>query len=140
MASEMHVTLYERFSENDAKQFLKLETRVIQQLRNKGEISFLQLPDGQIEYFGIHLLTFLLSLTRSASKQNDTGKTFENISIVRLPEVTKVTGLSRTTIWRYEKEGLFPTRISLGGGSIGWYQSDIHHWMTSRKRQSCRWG
>ena len=35
--------------------------------------------------------------------------------MVRLPEVLEITGLSRTTIWRRERDGSFPPPIRLGG-------------------------
>ena len=36
------------------------------------------------------------------------------LRIMRLSEVKAVTGLSKTTIYRFEKEGRFPSRVSLG--------------------------
>ena len=38
------------------------------------------------------------------------------LRIMRLSEVKAVTGLSKTTIYRFEKEGRFPSRVSLGEG------------------------
>ncbi|MYB44181.1 MAG: AlpA family phage regulatory protein [Acidimicrobiia bacterium] len=41
--------------------------------------------------------------------------------VVRLPEVLEITGLSRTTIWRRERDGSFPPPIRLGGEHTrGW--------------------
>ena len=34
--------------------------------------------------------------------------------VVRLPEVLEITGLSRTTIWRRERDGSFPRPIPFG--------------------------
>ena len=36
------------------------------------------------------------------------------LRIMRLSEVKAVTGLSKTTIYRFEKQGRFPSRVSLG--------------------------
>lgn len=45
---------------------------------------------------------------------------------MRFKEVREVTGLSKTTINRFEKkEGRFPTRESLGPRSIGWFEEDV---------------
>ena len=54
--------------------------------------------------------------------------------VVRLPEVLKITGLSRTTIWRRERDGSFPSPIRLGGEhtrAVGWREQDIHDWLDS---------
>ena len=40
------------------------------------------------------------------------------LRIMRLSEVKAVTGLSKTTIYRFAKEGRFPSRVSLGERSL----------------------
>ena len=52
-----------------------------------------------------------------------------NNKILRFQEVTELTGLSRSTIWRKEREGKFPTRKQLGLNSVGWLESDIQRWV-----------
>ena len=52
-----------------------------------------------------------------------------NNKILRFQEVTELTGLSRSTIWRKERLGLFPKRKQLGLNSVGWYESDIQQWL-----------
>ncbi|PIE46016.1 MAG: DNA-binding protein [Gammaproteobacteria bacterium] len=52
--------------------------------------------------------------------------------ILRAKEVISLTGLSRTTIWRLEKQGEFPARVSLGGNRVGWRVSEINHWIGTR--------
>lgn len=52
--------------------------------------------------------------------------------VVRLPEVMEITGLSRTTIWRRERDGSFPPPIRLGGEhtrAVGWREADIYDWI-----------
>ena len=52
--------------------------------------------------------------------------------ILRTPEVVKLTGLSKTTIWRRVRSGDFPVPLklgSLGTRSIGWREGDIEGWM-----------
>lgn len=52
--------------------------------------------------------------------------------VVRLPEVMEITGLSRTTIWRRERDGSFPPPIRLGGEhtrAVGWREGDIYDWI-----------
>jgi len=52
--------------------------------------------------------------------------------IVRTKELLELTGLSRTTIWRMEKAGTFPKRVSLGEVSVGWRWSEVNEWMKER--------
>lgn len=44
-------------------------------------------------------------------------------------EVVKITGMSRPTIWRKEKQGLFPCRRDMGNRSVGWLASEVNEWM-----------
>jgi len=53
--------------------------------------------------------------------------------IVRTKELLELTGLSRTTIWRMEKAGTFPNRVSLGEASIGWRYSEVSEWIEKRE-------
>ena len=58
------------------------------------------------------------------------------LRIMRLNEVKAVTGLSKTTIYRFEKEGRFPSRVSLGERSVGWFENDVEGFLMSLKVQS----
>jgi prophage regulatory protein len=51
---------------------------------------------------------------------------------MRLPEVLRVTGLSRVTIWRLEREGGFPKKVYLTGRTIAWRESTVRQWLESR--------
>ena len=55
------------------------------------------------------------------------------LRIMRLSEVKAVTGLSKTTIYRFEKEGRFPSRVSLGVRSVGWFEDDVELFLSSLK-------
>lgn len=54
--------------------------------------------------------------------------------ILRIPDVTLLTGLSRTTIWRLELQGKFPQRIRLGLNSVGWRDEEVRQWVETRPR------
>lgn len=56
------------------------------------------------------------------------------MKILGTRDVIKVTGLSRTTLWRYERAGNFPSRLRLGPNRVGWRASDIRDWIDSRAR------
>jgi len=53
--------------------------------------------------------------------------------ILRPREVTEVTGLSRTTIWRGVNAGTFPKPVRLTASTIGWCQTDLAHWLAERR-------
>jgi len=52
--------------------------------------------------------------------------------LFRTKQVMAVTGLSRMTIYRLERAGLFPARRRLGENSVGWIDDDITSWIESR--------
>ena len=56
------------------------------------------------------------------------------MSILRTHEVTQLTGLSRTTIWRLERSGTFPRRVRLSANSVGWVEDEVRDWVNERPR------
>ena len=56
----------------------------------------------------------------------------EELRFVREPEVVEKTALSRTTIWRMEKDDLFPKRRRISVGAVGWINHEIDEWIESR--------
>lgn len=55
-----------------------------------------------------------------------------NERVIRKPELFSKIGLSDATIWRMEKSGKFPKRITLGGNSVGWLKSEISNWLIKK--------
>lgn len=49
--------------------------------------------------------------------------------ILRFDDIIQITGLSRSTIYRRMHANEFPQSISLGGRSIGWYESEVNEWL-----------
>ena len=54
------------------------------------------------------------------------------MKIIRLNQVKDVTGLGRSTIYKYVAEGSFPKPISLGDRCVGWLESEIYDWILAR--------
>ena len=54
--------------------------------------------------------------------------------ILRTADVIRRTGLSRTTLWRLERQGDFPERVRLGLNSVGWREEEIARWIDTRPR------
>jgi prophage regulatory protein len=52
--------------------------------------------------------------------------------LARLPLVLKVTGLGRSTIYRWIADGTFPPPVRLGPRAVAWRWSDLDRWTQSR--------
>ena len=51
---------------------------------------------------------------------------------LRRPEVERVTGLGRSTIYDKIATGEFPKPVPLSGGAVGWLESEIAKWQAQR--------
>lgn len=51
---------------------------------------------------------------------------------IRRDEVITLTGLSRSTIYRYMDKGMFPRSVPLGARSVGWVKEEVLAWLASR--------
>ncbi len=54
--------------------------------------------------------------------------------ILRIPQLTQKVGLSRASIYRLMKLGIFPQSIKIGISAVGWDSDDIDHFLSERKR------
>lgn len=52
---------------------------------------------------------------------------------LRFKEVGQMCGLSRTSIWRMEREGRFPERRRIGPNAVRWLTDDVENWINSRE-------
>lgn len=62
---------------------------------------------------------------------------FANARLIRKKEVCHLTGLSESSIYDYIRNGLFPDRISLGGRSVAWVESEVLEWVHARIESRC---
>ena len=60
------------------------------------------------------------------------NSTQEPDRFLREEEVRYITGLSRTTRWRLQRDGKFPRRRKISTNAVGWLASEINAWMTER--------
>ena len=58
----------------------------------------------------------------------------QDLAILRLPQVEQRTGLSRSTLYQYMKDGYFPKPVPLGPRAVGWLESDVSDWIATRVR------
>lgn len=58
-----------------------------------------------------------------------------SVRILRLKEVQRMTGLSRSTIYAEIAKGKFPKQVKLTGArSVGWYENVVVEWVESRQK------
>jgi prophage regulatory protein len=50
-------------------------------------------------------------------------------TILRLTDVLRRTGLSRSTLYNRIANGKFPHQVSLGGRAMGWLNSEVEDWI-----------
>lgn len=53
-------------------------------------------------------------------------------AILRLPDVERITGLSRSTIYVMMKGGYFPRSLQVGRRAVGWREAEVQDWLASR--------
>ena len=53
-------------------------------------------------------------------------------AILRRKQVESRTGLARSTIYQYIKDGVFPKPVQLGPRAVGWIEAEVSAWITER--------
>jgi prophage regulatory protein len=59
-----------------------------------------------------------------------------NERILRRPEVERLTGLSRSTLYEWMRRGVFPRPVALRARLVGWRASDIAAWLAERETKA----
>lgn len=54
--------------------------------------------------------------------------------MLRYPRIHELTGASRTTLWRWERAGLWPRRVQLGPRGVGWLRREVEQHLQTRPR------
>ncbi|KJY90369.1 MULTISPECIES: helix-turn-helix transcriptional regulator [Pseudoalteromonas] len=132
ISDSMGLGLYQRLSTQEASLFLRCPLKTIEQLIAQNKIGYISLPNAEIEFFGYMLLEYMLDHITEPVKQAKQPQSTKQDRILRLEEVTQMVGLSRTTLWRMERKGAFPSRIPLSSRSVGWRSIDIENWMKNK--------
>lgn len=52
--------------------------------------------------------------------------------VLRTQEMLDLIGVSRTTLWRWERKGVLPPKRRIGPNVIGWFESEVLGWLRSR--------
>ncbi|MGH8603579.1 MAG: helix-turn-helix transcriptional regulator [Gammaproteobacteria bacterium] len=54
------------------------------------------------------------------------------MNLIRLPEVKRITGLSRSTIYLLMRKGKFPEPIKITAVATAWLETEVSAWIQSR--------
>jgi prophage regulatory protein len=87
-----------------------------------------------------------LRLTEPAGSQGHIAKGFEDTPVrpggsagdqpparlLRFPAVRERTGLSRSTIWRLERRGIFPRHRQISLNAVAWSEKEIVDWIQAK--------
>ncbi|KGE78553.1 helix-turn-helix transcriptional regulator [Halomonas salina] len=52
--------------------------------------------------------------------------------LIKLKDVTSLTGLARSTIYKYISEERFPKPVSLGERNVAWVEEEIQGWILEK--------
>lgn len=58
----------------------------------------------------------------------------ESPSILRYPEVCRITGLSQSALDRLEQSGDFCPRVRLSPRAVGWLRHEVSDWLQARAK------
>jgi predicted DNA-binding transcriptional regulator AlpA len=56
----------------------------------------------------------------------------KQLGFIRVKELMQLLQLSRSTIWRMEKKGILPPKVTISERTIGWYRKDIEAFINSK--------
>jgi prophage regulatory protein len=60
------------------------------------------------------------------------GTQTDALQFIRLPEVRRLTGLSKSTVYRLIDQDRFPRPVPLGLRTVGWVQHEVVEWQRQR--------
>lgn len=69
--------------------------------------------------------------TSAVAASNDTERHVpsEPLSILRMPAVVRRVGLSRSSIYSYQRAGTFPRAVKIGPHAMGYVEQEINEWI-----------
>lgn len=56
-------------------------------------------------------------------------------SIIRIDQVETLTGVPKSTLYKWMKKGTFPRPLPLGERSVGWRMEAVQNWIDEREMQ-----
>lgn len=92
------------------------------------------IPSGQRQ----HAQAVIRDSSRTAEPGQETvtaqgsSRPRESLRLLRFPAVRERTGLSRSTIWRLERQGAFPRHRRISANVVAWVEQEIMIWIQSK--------
>ena len=71
-------------------------------------------------------------LNERQSQHVDEGAHLAQLRLLRFAAVRRLTGLSRSTIWRLEHAGAFPRRIRISLNVVAWLENEVVAWIQAK--------
>ena len=53
---------------------------------------------------------------------------------IRISEVMEMTGLARSTIYKYARAGSFPATVKISRRAAAWVEHEVNEWMAQRMK------
>ncbi|WP_105255375.1 AlpA family transcriptional regulator [Pseudoalteromonas sp. T1lg75] len=54
------------------------------------------------------------------------------MKLIKLAEVKEITGLGRSTIYNFIKDGIFPKQVELGPRAVAWVEEEVLEWIEGK--------
>ncbi|MDC7698340.1 helix-turn-helix transcriptional regulator [Vogesella indigofera] len=54
------------------------------------------------------------------------------MKVLRLKQVMAMTGLARSTLYKYMVTEAFPPQVKLGARAVGWLEAEVLTWLEAR--------
>jgi prophage regulatory protein len=58
--------------------------------------------------------------------------TYSRPTLIRLKQVLARTGMSRSTIYSYMRDGRFPEPVSISARCVAWVEAEVDLWISDR--------
>jgi len=135
LSDDMGIGVFQTFSLQEASLLLRCPIGEVKRLCEKHEIVHIRISKNEFSFFGHHLLQHILKNTVGITEKVEPFFEPEQNEdrLIRNSEVQKLTGLSRSTIWRLQSSGNFPPSLPLTSRLVGWRLSDIQEWIRDRE-------
>ncbi|MHA7855993.1 AlpA family phage regulatory protein [Marinobacter shengliensis] len=70
-----------------------------------------------------HTTPWAVTITEEDTSEMD-------LRVLRIRHVMALTGLARSTMYKYINEKDFPRPVPLAGSAAGWIEAEVKHWLT----------
>ena len=91
IALDMGIKLFCRYDEDEASSIMDISKPTLQRRRNEGKIGYIQITERRVQYFGKHLVEFILNQEQRPSDNSNDVAMKEDISSAPTMKPTQTT-------------------------------------------------